>query len=626
MLKRKIDTKKVVRRTIWFLVILLVGWFINLRWFKPFSVERFYERVFFEYSLAHPEFLTKHHAYEKYVFNDYARKLNDISSDKMTQDMDKLIRNWDMLKSYKFSSQTNEQKVSTKVLDFDWEMQVYMQQYDLLYCTFPINHVDGVHISFIDFMLNTHEINSLEDAENYLERLEKIPAKIKEVTYKFDDFRIPPAYILDKIIVQVESFVNADLKDNLIYKDFHQKVDKVRNLPQQARNELFYEIKVLVEEEITPIYRYLLEELENAKRRSISNAGVWQSDAGEIYYQDLLRHHLTRHNTRFLAVEDLSFEMMEEFTNISQSVRVLLDSIGYDQEDSMKFIMADLAKDTTTHFPDTPKGRKEFLSEFKALIKKNNNQMSHLFDVHVEKSLEVNEMVTHKTPYTSRFFYYPASLDDYRIARLFINTDSLHFIPKFMMPALVHLNVSPGTHFVKTVQHHQEHLPTFRRAIEFSAYIDGWSFYAQRYLKEEGYYEDLYEELGRQYLELLKATSALADYYIHQERFERIDAINFMIDNTGLPYMEAEAVVDRIIVNPGKAFAYWEGYQRIISLKALAKKHLGERFNIKSFHQTILKAGPVPLDVLEMVVKQYILELNPNADLTDNANNINIFD
>jgi uncharacterized protein (DUF885 family) len=613
MLKRKFNRGKFTKNMFLLVLLLASSWVVNLIWFKPFSVDLFYERMFFEYGLARPEMMTKHHIYEKYSFNDYARTLNSISTDKLSGDMDALIKNWDMLKSYKYSKQTPDQKISTKTLDFYWEMSVYMQQYEqIMFYSYPINHLNGVHISLIDFMLNTHEIKNLADAENYLQRLRHAPEKITQTMSKFEYHSIPPTYIIDKVIVQIEDFINTDIEDNLIIKDFHRKVNSVQNLSPQARNEFFYEVKKIVEDEVLPSYEYLLQELRRARERSVASAGVWQLEMGDIYYEDLLRYHLSRHFTEMVSPDDLAYELMQEMAERKVSLRTIFDSLGYEPTDSTEFIMENLAYKPEFHYNDsTTEGRISFLEDLRVEIQKNNKEMSRLFDVSVVNSLEIREMVTHRTPYSSRFFYYPSSLDEYRTAKLFVNTDTIGHIAKFMIPAIVHFNVTPGEHFVKTVQHHLTELPTFRRAVEFDAYIDGWAFYAQRFLKENGYYENLHDELGRQYYELLMSTLAMTDFYVHEQRYERADAVEFIVKNTGLPNFEAEAFVDRVTIEPGRAFSYWEGYKSIVELKEYAKTELGNRFNLKSFHQTILGCGPVPLSILKMVVEQHVAEVKP---------------
>ncbi|MGB0521938.1 MAG: DUF885 domain-containing protein [Flammeovirgaceae bacterium] len=620
MIRKKFNRKKFIKRLFWSLFIMFAGWVVNIIWFKPFFIELFYERMFFKYSLEHPEYLTQHHAYEKYAFSDYAQKLNDISTEQLEEDMKNLIRNWDMLKSYRFRKQTPKQQVSTKTLDFYWESAVYMSQYNQsMHYNYPINHINGSHISFIDFMLNTHEIKTLEDAENYLERLKVAPQKILQMMNKFEFHQIPPSPIIDKIIIQIEAFIEPGVKENLLYKDFQQKINRVTNLPDQGKMELNYELTVLIEDEIIPAYQYLLEELRRAKSRSVMSTGVWQLEMGDIYYKDLLRLHVTRSPYQSISADNLAIGIMDEMERVRLQLHELLDSLGYPPEDSLKYTIAKVMEDSQFVYQDTPEGKVAFLEEITQQIKETNDSVSKIFDVHVENSLGIHAMITHNDPYTSRLFYYPSSLDDYRSARLFINTDSIHHIPRFMLPALIHNYITPGEHFVRTVQHHLKSLPTFRRALNFDAYTDGWSFYAQRYLKEAGYYyQTPYEELGRLYQEFLRATAALTDYFLHKERYAREDCIQYIIDNAGISEMEAEAMVDRILVDPGRAFAYWAGYQKIIELREKAKEKLKGRYNLREFHQAILNCGPVPLDVLEMVVDQYINELLPEDErITD---------
>jgi uncharacterized protein (DUF885 family) len=174
------------------------------------------------------------------------------------------------------------------------------------------------------------------------------------------------------------------------------------------------------------------------------------------------------------------------------------------------------------------------------------------------------------------------------------------------MRTLAYHEAIPGHHFQIAIQQELKGVPTFRKVLPFTAYIEGWALYAERLAWEEGFEKDPYSNLGRLQDELLRATRLVCDTGIHYKHWTREQAIQYMKDNTGIGELEITSEVERYIVSPGQACAYKVGQLKILELREKAKKELGDRFNIKDFHNVVLKNGAMPLQILEQQVDRYI--------------------
>lgn len=636
--QRKSVKGKILRKAFWFFWLLVFGWIINVIWYKPFSADVFFERAFFEYSLAHPEGLTEHHAFEKFAFNDFSRKLNDISLDNWERTGGKIKKDYDMLKSYRPKKLSTEDRLSQQILEFYWEMNILLHYDDKdihLNCIYPVNQVNGVHISFVDFMLNTHEINTLADAENYLDRLSKSKEKLLQARDNLLLHRSPPSFILEKVMIQIGDFLATPPDENLLYNDFLEKVDMINNLPGEARTELFYDMKRILVQDVLPAYQMLQDELKSSLQRQrvleqayeeeegqpyspsiqrivakrVSPDGEeYQKPVGMIYYMNIAKYHMGRHYLEDVIFEDIASEIDDEIYRLKEELSQLLDSAGFPVKDSLLASLTELRLQEEFVYDDSEYGRRMIFQDVQQMIIKANKISQDIYG-YKANPLEIGEMVMHRSPYTSRFFYYPSSLDNYRKARLFINFDSLHWLPKYSLPVLVYAYTSPGHHFLKSVQHNNESLPTFRRTmIDFESYSTGWVFYTQRMLEERGIYDSLESRIGYIQWELLEATQLMADYYLHYQEWTREEVIKYVHQNAGIPQWEAEAVVDRVAIEPGRAYAYWEGYKALMRMKEKTKEALKDQFNLREFHQLVLSLGPVPIHILEQEIDRYIAE------------------
>jgi uncharacterized protein (DUF885 family) len=174
------------------------------------------------------------------------------------------------------------------------------------------------------------------------------------------------------------------------------------------------------------------------------------------------------------------------------------------------------------------------------------------------------------------------------------------------MRTLTYHEAIPGHHFQLAIQQEQDDLPFFRRLIPFSSYSEGWALYAERVAWEMGLLEDSYDNIGRLQAELFRAVRLVVDTGIHKMRWSREEAIEYMLANTGMAESDVISEIERYFVMPGQATSYKVGMMKIMELRELAENELGDRFDIREFHDVVLTNGSMPLDLLEERVREYI--------------------
>jgi uncharacterized protein (DUF885 family) len=179
------------------------------------------------------------------------------------------------------------------------------------------------------------------------------------------------------------------------------------------------------------------------------------------------------------------------------------------------------------------------------------------------------------------------------------------------MRTLAYHEAVPGHHFQIAIQQQQEGLPFFRRMIPFTAFTEGWALYAERVAWELGLQENPYDNIGRLQAELFRAVRLVVDTGIHARRWSREQAVDYMAANTGVTESDVVAEIERYFVMPGQALAYKVGMTKILELRGLAQAELGERFDMREFHNVLLTSGALPLSILEELVRDYIAANRP---------------
>jgi len=590
------------------LVLLLAGgiFIVNLIWFKPFSINLFYERVFVEYAIEDPEILSTLRILEPMGINFHNDDLTDISNERMLRVKKKLDSNYKTLLEYNRENLGKEQGLSYDILK--WFLDDAIRREQFMYHDYILNQLSGVHIDLPDFMVNVHQVNNKRDAENYITRLSKFDTKfdqlLEQLAIREEKEIIPPHFAVEKVLSQVSEFIKDSASANILYTSFIAKTDTLKNIPPAEKSALQQRALEEVEKTVYPAYRKLEKYLQKLLDKTTAVDGVWKLPDGDKWYAFQLRSNTTTDMTP----EEIYQLGVTEVGRIEKEMRAILDSIGVPDTGSVGSILTHFAKSPQFLYPETKEGKQQCIKDYQSVINEIDTGMSEIFDIRPKSGVRVEPVPEFKQNGAPGAYYNAPSMDGTRPGIFYANTRSMAEVPKFGMRTLSYHEAIPGHHFQVAIQQELEGVPTFRKVLPFTAYIEGWALYAERLAWEYGFQKDPYNNLGRLQSEIFRAVRLVVDVGIHYKHWTREQAINYMIEKTGMPSGDVTAEIERYIVWPGQACAYKVGELKILQLRERTKKELGAKFSIKEFHNVVLKNGAMPLSILEEVVKDYIAE------------------
>lgn len=250
------------------------------------------------------------------------------------------------------------------------------------------------------------------------------------------------------------------------------------------------------------------------------------------------------------------------------------------------------------------------IEEYNRILAEINANLDEAFDIRPKAGLEVKRVPEFKEEGSPGAYYNQPAMDGSRGGVFYANLRNVHESVKFGMKTLAYHEGIPGHHFQIAIQSELEGVPVFRTLGIFTAYVEGWALYSEQLAWELGFYEnDPFGNLGRLQAEMFRAVRLVVDTGIHYKKWTREEAIDYMVANTGMTTTEVTTEIERYIVMPGQACAYKIGMLKILELREKAKLALGENFHLREFHNVVLKNGAVPLDILEELVDEYIVEL-----------------
>ncbi|MEO6004483.1 MAG: DUF885 domain-containing protein [Opitutus sp.] len=587
-------------------VVALAGaiFLVNLVWFRPWSLDLFFEKVFVEFALQNPELLTRIGILESVGYRAHNAHLDDVSIAQM-QKMQALARK-DLaeLKSYTFNRQSPSQQLSTRVLTWFFDNQIEGERYAVY--DYPVNQMFGLQSATIEFMVDIHRIPDRKGAEHYLSRLGEVGRKFNQIIeglqYREEHGIVPPRFVLQRVLVEMRAFAGKPVRENVLYTTFAKRVDALPKLSADEKATLKARCETSVTSAVYPDYGRLIDACAALESKATTDDGVWKFPQGDAFYAYLLRTSTTTSMTP-QEVHDLG---LREVARIEQEMRTVLAAVGEIGE-TPAIAMTRLGAEPRFHvFAATDAGRAAVLSEYSRLLEESLECSKKYFGLLPKARLEVRRVPEFKEKTSAAAYYLQAAQDGSRPGVFYANLRDVAGIRTLDMKTLAYHEGNPGHHFQFSVAQELKGLPMFRSELPFTAYIEGWALYAESLAPEMGLYEnDPYGNLGRLQLELLRAVRLVVDTGIHYKRWTREQAIDYMLEKTGDRNVTE---VERYIVMPGQACAYMVGMLKIRNLRARAEQQLGAKFSLSGFHDAVLRNGPLPLDLLDELVNAWIAE------------------
>ena len=493
-----------------------------------------------------------------------------------------------------------QQLSTTEQINFDIllrQLNDDLTEFDFQRHLLPITQRGGFHIDFPELPKDV-PLRTTADYENYTARLrafgEYTDGHIELMRAGIAAGQTLPAVVLEGWEKAVDAQIVERPTQSLLYapcKEFPSTI------PEREHRRLQQEISKAIVESVVPGYqrfrKFMAKEYVPEARGSLGASALPRG-------RDFYRHRVRRFTTLDITPEEIHKIGLAEVKRIRGEMDDIIRRVEFDGDFAAftKFLRED-----PQFYAET---EEELLQAVAYTLKKMDGELPTLFGRLPRTPYGLRRVPDYIAPQTTAAYYQRPSGDGTRAGFYYMNVYNLKSRPLFTVAALSLHEAVPGHHLQLALQQEIESLPNFRKFSGFTAFVEGWALYAERLGLEAGFYEDPYSDFGRLTMEIWRACRLVVDTGIHYFGWSREQAIAYMTDNSALSEHNIRSEVDRYISWPGQALAYKMGELKIRELRKMAEEKLGERFDLRAFHDMLLGSGAVPLDVLEANVQAWV--------------------
>lgn len=474
------------------------------------------------------------------------------------------------------------------------------------YAVYPITQLSGAHMDTPRILQSTHPMNTLQDAENYIARLNAFAGVLDDSSalLKRDEDMgfILPTFALDKTVAFIEGIIGSSALNNPLYSDFAKKLEGIDGLTQDQKTELKTQALTALIAKVYPAYLRMVEVFSAQRPRSRDDAGLWAQPGGDELYIKM---------AAAMGDTDLSPEQIHQLglSEVSRITRIMDDiliSEGYTEGTVGERLLA-LGQEPRFIYPNTEAGKLKLIEDLNAQLNDMKARLPDYFITIPEADVVVKRFPPETEATAPGGFYDGPSMDGSRPGIFWVNLRDTAETPSWQMPTLTYHETLPGHHFEIAQAVTATDRPLFRRLGAYNSFSEGWALYAENLAEEMGVYnDDPFGNLGRLHGELFRAVRLVVDTGMHYKRWTREQAIDYMGSVTGSARSGVISEIERYAVWPGQALGYKLGMLKFQELRARAEEAFGDDFDIREFHEVVLGKGPMPMRVVEARVDAWI--------------------
>jgi uncharacterized protein (DUF885 family) len=457
----------------------------------------------------------------------------------------------------------------------------------------PIDQFNGVHLLYPQ-LVAIIPFATTKDYENYLARLHQFPRLFDQIIALGHagerDGLMPPKFLLEKVVTQADAIAASG-------GPFLEPAKKFPNSISAAdQKRLRSEIEALVRNEVEPAYRNFSKFVKNDYApKGRSHEGIWSLPNGDALYRYLVE----QSTTTSLTPEQIHTLGWQQVRLIEAEMTRLAKQQGYADLKAFRTAIQNNKQNHAT-------SREQILDAYRKYTDEMYGKVGQLFGRLPKARLTVVPVEAFREKEAADAEYWVGSPDGKRRGRVVVNTGDFEHRSLTEIESTAYHEGVPGHHFQLSIAQEVASLPAFRQHATYTAYVEGWGLYAERLGKEVGLYQDPISDYGRLSGEMLRAIRLVVDTGVHAKHWNRQQMVDFFHEHSTEDEPSIQAEVDRYIAMPGQALAYKIGQLKIIELRERAKAQLGPKFDIKAFHDEVLDAGALPLDVLEKRIDGWI--------------------
>ena len=497
--------------------------------------------------------------------------------------------------AFNFDKLNSDNKLNYKLLNLNLDNSLEASNYPSYYMS--LNQRGGVQ-SYYETGDRLVYV-SKGDYEDWLVRLSKYSDNINNTTINLKEGLAKgytqPKLVTKQVITQIDNLLNNELDTNPYLKIFLSANDDY--FLKGEKNQLIKDAKELITNKIIPAYQDLNAFLKNEylpqSRDSIGLDGV---PNGKEWYEYVARYHTTTN----LSPDEIHNIGLREVKRIRSEMEQIIKDLEWDGD--FKSFLNYLRTSPRFYYDNG----EDLLNAYLIMAKKIDPLLPKIFKVFPRAPYGVIPIPEESAPFTTTAYYNGPAKG--RPGYFYANLYKPESRPKYEIPVLTVHEAVPGHHFQISLAQELENVPTFRKYLSFTAFVEGWGLYSEELGEFMGIYDDPYDKFGQLTYDMWRAIRLVVDTGMHYKGWSREDAINLFIENTAKSKLDIENEVDRYIAWPGQALAYKIGQLKILELRQKAKRELGDKYDIKDFHHEILKRGSVPLDILEEYINDWISE------------------
>ena len=538
---------------------------------------------------------------------DQLGQWDDFSDAFAAERVNRTKEDYERLKSdFDYEALSDDARLSYDLFSLSAEREI--RNFEFVRNHYIVDQFNGQLSGLITVLQNNHPIDSMQDAEDYISRIAGLEKVLREYTVQMQDRSsygvIAPVFSFPDVINDARSISSGapieDIAgDNAVYVDFRDKVTAL-NLGAATTDDLLMRAAAALRGPFKRGFAMLIAEVERQQPLADGNKGVWSLPNGAEFYRNRIYHHTMLD----LGSDEIHDIGLREVDRIHEEMRAIKTSVGFDG--TLREFFDFIREDPNNYHEDSDAGREEFLANARQQVSEIYGVVDNFFNTLPNAQLEVRRVEPWRENSTSIAFYNRPSEDGSRPGIYYANLADMTSVQKYVFTAITYHESVPGHHFQIAMAQELGGLPGFRKYGGYGAFTEGWALYAEQLAKEMGFYSDPYHNFGRLQNELWRSVRLVLDTGIHAKRWTREEAIDYFRDNTPLSQGDIVTEVERFFVTPGQALGYKMGMMKILELRERARGELGSAYDIREFHDAVIGAGSLPLQLLERQVERYI--------------------
>lgn len=524
------------------------------------------------------------------------RQLPDLSPQNLKQQHQSLQIIYSRLQQVAVGSLNRDEAINHSVLSYTIKNQ--LDNYTNNEHYMPLTAESGFHV-WISRINRQVSFRTEQDYRDYLARLNVLPRYFSQQIFWMDKGietgLTQPQIVLQGFEESIQAFIKTDATSSTYYQPF---LTMPEHFTEQVKGELTAQATNIILQVVMPSYQkfydYMVQRYQPNARENIAASSL---PNGEKYYLNRLQHYTTLN----ISVDDVHKTGVAEVARIRLEMENIIAQLGFagNFADFVNFLRTD-----KQFYATTPEG---LLKEAAFIAKKMDAQLPRFFKTLPRTPYGVIAVPANIAPKYTTGRYSAPSRDD-QAGNYWVNTYRLDRRPLYVLEALTLHEAVPGHHLQGSLAREMENVPKFRNNTYISAFGEGWGLYSEYLGLEAGFYQNPYSDFGRLTYEMWRACRLVVDTGMHAKGWSRERAMNFLADNTALSLHNVKTEIDRYISWPGQALSYKMGELTIKKLRNMAEKALGEAFDLREFHDQVLKNGSMPLSMLELLIIEYIAE------------------